>query len=267
MNATMNHIVDVTDEDFERVVVEGSRERPVVVDLWASWCAPCRTLGPLLEKVAEERGGAFTLAKIDVDANTVGQALLQAVKSQGIPTVVAFRDGQAVSMFIGAYPEAEVNRFVDSILPSEADLEADRAEEALGSGDVEAAEASFREALRKDENSREAALGLARMLVDRGALDEARPLVAKHLPDPTAEALHAQIEIKEWVSLPAGGTLGAAKQAAARGQWREALDAMLEALADDAGEARHAMVTVFAALGDGNELVAEYRRKLATALF
>ena len=106
-------VVEVTDADFEEVVVEGSMTRPVVVDLWAAWCGPCKTLGPILEKVARERGGAFLLAKLDVDANQVGNALLQAVRSQGIPTVVAFRDGEPVSMFIGAYPEPEVNRFVE----------------------------------------------------------------------------------------------------------------------------------------------------------
>jgi len=95
--ATTN-VVEVTDENFEQVVIEGSKERPVVVDLWASWCAPCRTLGPILEKVAEERKGGFLLAKVDVDAQGVGQALLQAVKSQGIPTVVGFREGAAVDM-------------------------------------------------------------------------------------------------------------------------------------------------------------------------
>ncbi len=81
--------------------------------MWASWCAPCRTLGPTLEKVAAERDGAFLLAKLDVDANAVGNALLKAVQSQGIPTVVAFSGGQPVNMFIGAYPEQEVNRFID----------------------------------------------------------------------------------------------------------------------------------------------------------
>ena len=117
----MTQAIDVTDETFEQVVIEGSKTAPVVVDLWAAWCGPCRTLGPMLEKVATERDGAFTLAKIDVDAQQVGNALLQAVQSQSIPTVIAFRDGQPVSMFIGAYPEAELNRFVDSILPSEAE--------------------------------------------------------------------------------------------------------------------------------------------------
>ena len=106
MSVTAPNVVEVTDADFEQLVIEESKTRPVVVDLWAAWCGPCRTLGPILEKVADERGGAFLLAKLDVDANQVGNALLQAVKSQGIPTVVAFRDGQPVSMFIGAYPGA-----------------------------------------------------------------------------------------------------------------------------------------------------------------
>ena len=130
----MTQAIDVTDETFEQVVIEGSKTTPVVVDLWAAWCGPCRTLGPMLEKVATEREGAFTLAKIDVDAQQVGNALLQAVQSQSIPTVIAFRDGQPVSMFIGAYPEAELNRFVDSILPSEAEREPEAAAEVLESG-------------------------------------------------------------------------------------------------------------------------------------
>src|SRR2546428_3755715 len=147
MSTTMEHVVEVTDETFERTVIEGSSERPVVVDLWAEWCGPCRTLGPMLEKVAAEREGAFLLAKLDVDANGVGQSLLQAVRSQGIPTVIAFRDGQPVSMFIGAYPEEEVNRFIDSILPTGAELDAKEAEQAAVLGDVAGAERGFRDAL------------------------------------------------------------------------------------------------------------------------
>ncbi|HET9310334.1 MAG TPA: thioredoxin domain-containing protein, partial [Actinomycetota bacterium] len=152
--------VDVTDADFEQVVIEGSKQRPVVVDMWASWCAPCRTLGPILEKVAAEREGAFLLAKLDVDANAVGNALLQAVQSQGIPTVVAFRDGQPVNMFIGAYPEQEVNRFIDTIVPTEAEVEADEALAEETAGDLESAEAGYREALEKEPGNGEAAMGL-----------------------------------------------------------------------------------------------------------
>jgi putative thioredoxin len=267
MSSTMQHVVDVTDADFEQVVVEGSKERPVVVDLWAAWCGPCRTLGPLLEKVAEERGGAFLLAKLDVDANSVGQALLQAVQSQSIPTVVAFRDGQLASMFIGAYPEPEVNRFVDSILPTEADQVTAEAQAVEETGDVDAAVARYREALTQDPQNREAAVGLARILADRGQVDEARELVAAHLPDPEAERVHAQLEVAEWAGEPLDGSLGSAKRLAASGNWREALEGMLSTLPDDGDEARQAMLTVFAVMGDDDPLVGEFRRKLTNALF
>jgi putative thioredoxin len=263
----MANAIDVTDATFEHLVIEGSKTAPVVVDLWAAWCGPCRTLGPMLEKVAAERDGAFTLAKIDVDAQQVGNALLSAVQSQSIPTVIAFRDGQPVSMFIGAYPEDEINRFVDSILPSEVEIEVESAAEVLQTGDVAEAEAGFRDALEQEPDNRDAALGLATILLDRGALDEARPLVMKHLPDPEAEHLHAKLEVAGWASEPRNGTLGAAKHAAAVGRWPEALDGMIAALADDRDAARQALVTAFAALGQDDPLVPEYRRTLAAALF
>jgi putative thioredoxin len=266
MNMTAN-VVEVTDETFEDLVIEASKERPVVVDLWASWCGPCRTLGPTLEKVAHERDGAFLLAKIDVDANGVGNALLQAVQSQSIPTVVAFRDGQPVSMFIGAYPEEGVNDFVDALLPTEAETVAAEAQAEEVAGDLDGAEQGYRDALAQDAGNREAAVGLARLLVDRGALDEARQLVAPHLPDPDAERVHAAIEVRSWADEPEPGTLMSAKRLAAAGRWREALDAMLACLADDRDEARHAMVTVFSVLGDDDELTVEYRRRLTNALF
>ena len=267
MSTTMQHVVDVTDADFEQVVVEGSKERPVVVDLWAAWCGPCRTLGPILEKVAGEREGAFLLAKLDVDANGVGQALLQAVQSQSIPTVVAFSEGQLASMFIGAYPEDEVNRFVDSLLPTEAEQVAAEAQAVEETGDVDAAVARYRDALTQDSTNREAAVSLARILADRGEVDEARQLVAPHLPDPDAERVHAQLEVLGWASEPLDGALGSAKRLAAAGSWREALEAMLALLAQDADDARQAMLTVFAVLGDDDQLVAEFRRKLTNALF
>jgi putative thioredoxin len=267
MSTTMEHVVEVTDENFERTVIEGSTERPVVVDLWAEWCGPCRTLGPLLEKVAGERDGAFLLAKLDVDHNAVGQSLLQAVRSQSIPTVVAFRDGQPVSMFIGAYPEAELNRFVDSILPTEAELGAKEAERAFGSGDVDAAEQGFRDVLADDPDNLEAGLGLAKLLVDRGAFDEAEPLVTKHLPAPEAERLRAVMEVESWSGEPGDGSLAMAKRLAAAGDWAAALNGMAAALDEDRDAARQAMITAFAALGEEHPLVPEYRRRLAAALF
>jgi putative thioredoxin len=266
MSEKGRNVVDVTDADFERVVIQGSAARPVVVDMWAAWCGPCRTLGPILEKVAEERDGAFLLAKLDVDANAVGQELLGAVQSQGIPTVVAFRDGTPVSMFIGAYPEQEVNRFVDSILPSEAELAAEDAQAEAASGDLEAAERDFREALEKDPGNPEARVGLADLLSRRGEYSEAEELVRPVLPDPAAERVMARVRVASWSDLSPDGTLASAKREASAGRWRDALDALLQMLPGDP-QAREAMVDVFAVLGDEDPIVPEYRRKLANTLF
>lgn len=266
MSDIVRNVVDVTDADFESVVIQGSSTRPVVVDMWAAWCGPCRTLGPILEKVAEERHGAFLLAKLDVDANAVGQELLAAVQSQGIPTVVAFRDGAPVSMFIGAYPEQEVNRFVDSVLPSEAELVAEDAQAEAESGDLEAAERDFRQAVDKDPDNREARVGLADLLARRGDYQEAEELVRSVLPDPDAERVMARVRVGSWRDLSPDGTLASAKRRAAEGGWREALDALLQMLPGEP-QAREAMVDVFAVLGDEDPIVTEYRRKLANALF
>jgi putative thioredoxin len=267
MTVTTPNIVEVTDEDFERVVVEGSRTRPVVVDLWAEWCAPCRTLGPTLEKVAAEREGAFLLAKLDVDSNQVGNALLQAVRSQGIPTVVAFRDGEPVSMFIGAYPESEVNTFIDQLLPTEAELVAEEASAEEASGDLAGAEEGYRGALEKDPTSRDASVGLARILADRGELDAARELIGPHLPDVEAERVASSIRVREWAGIQGETALDEAKRRAASGAMRDALEGMLAAIVEDRDAARQAMVDVFAVLGDEDPLVIEYRRKLTNALY
>ena len=261
--ATAN-VIEVTDTTFEQVVVEGSKTRPVVVDMWAAWCGPCRTLTPILEKVAEERSGAFLLAKLDTDANPM---IAQAFGVQSIPTVIAFKDGAPVNGFIGAYPEPEVNRFIDTILPTEADLRAEDARSDEVSGDLAGAEAGYRAALQEDPSNREAAVGLARIQVDRGELDEAEELIAPHRPDAEAERVHASIEMRRWQDAPADGTLADAKRLAAEGDLAAGLAGMLQALANDREAARDAMVTVFTAVGDDDPLIPEYRRRLAAALF
>ena len=264
MKVTMEHVVDVTDADFEQIVIEGSKTRPVVLDLWATWCGPCRTLSPILEKVAQERQGAFLLAKLDVDANPM---VAGALGVQSIPTVVAFRDGEPATGFVGAYPEDEVNRFVDSILPTEAELETEVAHAEEEAGDLEGAEQRYRDALSADPDNREAAVGLGRILADRGDTEAALELVTPHLPDPDAERVVAAIRVRGWAGEEGPGTLASAKRMAALGTWREALDAMLASVPDDRESARDAMVTVFSVLGDEDPLVVEYRRKLANALF
>jgi putative thioredoxin len=256
-------VVEATDDNFVDMVVEESKKRPVVVDLWASWCGPCRTLGPILEKVAEEHNGDFLLAKLDVDANpyTAGQFGVQS-----IPTVVAFKDGKPVDGFVGAIPEPMVNEFVSTLLPSEADLEAREAlEEELG-GDLDDAETKYREALAADEKNRDARLGLGRVLAETNREDEARQTLMPLLPDADADRILAGIEVRSWAHDTEPGTLASAKRLAAKGEYRQALDGMLGALGDDS-DARHAMLEVFAVLGDDDPVVAEYRRKLASALF
>jgi putative thioredoxin len=265
MSTTETNVIEATDANFEQVVVEASKERPVLVDLWAAWCGPCRTLGPLLEKVAAERDGAFLLAKLDVDANPMVASMFGV---QSIPTVIAFRDGQPVTGFVGAYPEPAVNEFVDSLLPTEADLAAEGARAVADAGDVEGAEAGFREALEKDPDNAEAKVGLGRILVERGELEAARELVRPLLPDPEAERVMAIARVREWGSVEGAGALASAQRLAARGEWPEALDAMLACVrGEDRDAARAAMVDVFAVLGDEDPIVPEYRRRLASALF
>jgi len=256
-------VIEATDQNFIEAVVEESKRRPVVVDLWAAWCGPCRTLGPMLEKIAGQRGGDFLLAKLDVDANpyTAGQFGVQS-----IPTVIAFKDGRPVDGFVGAVPEPMINEFVDRLLPTEADRDAAAALEEELEGDLADAEAKYREALEADEGNREARLGLGRVLAETGRDDEARQTLMPLLPDDDAERVLAALEVRSWAALEGAGTLASAKRLAAQGRHREALDGMLGALQDDPG-ARQAMLDVFAVLGDEDPIVAEYRRRLANALF
>lgn len=262
--ATSSNVVEVTDQTFEEVVVLGSKDRPVVVDMWAEWCGPCRQLTPTLEKVAEERAGAFLLAKLDTDANPMTAT---AFGVQSIPTVIAFKEGAAVTGFIGAYPEPEVNRFIDSILPTEAEKKAEEARSVEESGDLADAEARYRQVLDDDPDNSEAAVGLARILVERGDLDESERLAGKQRPDPEAEKILAMITLRRWADTSEDGTLGEAKRLVASGDVSGGLAGMLQAIADDRDAARDAMITVFGAVGDEDPLVQEYRRLLSAALF
>jgi putative thioredoxin len=260
-------VIEVGDADFAERVLEESRRRPVLVDFWAAWCGPCRTLGPVLERLAEEYDGQFLLAKVDVDANP--QVSYQ-FGIQSIPNVWAFAEGRPVDQFIGAMPESVVRQFIDRLLPSEADIGAQEAEQAAEAGDVEAAERGFAEALAEDPSNRAAGLGLARILLERGQLEEAGEILRPLLPDAEAERLLAAIRVQEWGDATEDGALAGAKRLAAQGRWREALDALLGAVrysTDDRDAAREAMLDVFAVLGDDDPLTREYRPKLAAALF
>ena len=162
--------IDVTDSSFQTDVLDRSSTNPVVVDLWAPWCGPCRTLGPILEKVVDDTGGDVVLAKVNVDDNP---QVSQAFRVQGIPAVYAVADGKVVDGFVGAQPEAAVREFVDRLLPSEADQQVAAL---LAAGD----EASLRQVLDQQADHHDAIVALAELLAERiddGDLDEALALL------------------------------------------------------------------------------------------
>src|SRR5436305_5285595 len=138
--ATGTNVVEANDQNFADVVLAESRRRPVVVDFWADWCQPCRMIGPVLERVADEKAGDFLLAKVDVDANP---RISQAFRVQSIPAVKAFRDGAVVNEFVGAIPEQAIRQFVGTLLPSGADQLAEQGFQAEAAGSMEEAERAY----------------------------------------------------------------------------------------------------------------------------
>src|SRR2546423_5926753 len=175
-------VFDVTEAEFEQKVVERSREVPVVVDFWAEWCGPCRTLTPALEQAARARDGRVDLAKLDVDQSP---KISRAFQVQGIPAVKAFKDGRLAAEFTGAIPPAEVERFFDGIVPSEAEL---GARAALESGD----ETALRDALAADPRNAERGAALGRILLARGDHEEALQVVEPFEHDFAAGGLAAR---------------------------------------------------------------------------
>jgi putative thioredoxin len=267
VESTQN-VIEVTDQTFPTAVLEESRSRPVVVDFWAAWCQPCRMIGPVLERLAEEYNGQFVLAKLDVDANPQASA---AFGIQSIPAVKAFRDGQPVSEFIGALPEQAIRQWLQAILPSQADTLVERAAQAEQERRIEEAERLYRDALALQPNHPGAALGLGGVLAMKGDAEGAREVLSALRPDPEAERLLAAIEVSEWASPNGDSPLSKAEGAAAEGRFQEALEVFLAAVQNGTPEekqrARDAMLKVFAVLGEDDPLTAEYRRRLATALF
>jgi len=239
--------MDVTDATFEQDVLERSTQATVIVDLWAEWCGPCKSLGPIIEKVVDESDGRAVLAKVDVDANP---RVAQSFQVQSIPAVYAVRDRKVVDGFVGAIPEAQVRAFVDAVAPaaSEADVLAAKGDEA-----------SLRAALDLQHDHPVAVVALAELLVERGAGDEALELLERVPETAETRRIAALARVGVGVAVGTGGDT-------VDDEIETELQALLDRVKDD-DAARQRYVDLLEVLGAEDPRTAQYRKRLTQRLF
>ena len=288
-------ITEVSEATFMKDVVEASKERPVIVDFWAPWCGPCKTLGPQLEEAVKATNGAVTMAKINVDEN---QAIAGQLQVQSIPTVFAFSNGQPVDGFQGAVSASEIKAFIDRVVAAnggevESGLESaiTSAEQMFSEGEFEAAIETFSAILEEDANNLKSYIGLIKCHIAAGDLDQAEAILngapLEISESPEIESVHAQIElakqardagpINDLVSLiekkpgdhDARFKLAQALHGA--GQIEDAVDQLLELFKRDRewndGAAKSQLFIIFEALEPNNAIVLNGRRKLSSLIF
>lgn len=247
--------VELTTENFEQTV---SGPGITLVDFWAEWCGPCRQLAPVLERAVAARAGKVELAKLDTDANPT---LARTYRIQGIPAVKAFKDGEVAAEFVGAQPAPAVERFLDSLIPTEADA-------LVQQGD----EQSLRRAVELEPSRADAVVPLARLLAGRGERDEALRLLRAVPGSFAADGLAARIELEQRASTDpaASSELSDAFAALDAGDRERALDLLIGALPSSDGakdDIRRAVVGILDELGVDSPLARDARRRLASALY
>ena len=281
------NVVDIDQNNAQQYLIDESFNRPVVVDFWADWCAPCKQLMPLLEKLAEEYAGAFLLAKINADEQ---QGISQQLGVRSLPTVMVFKDGQPVDGFSGAQPETAVREMLQKHLPSPWDAKIAEATELLDRGDTSGALALLRAAWEESNKLLDMTLAYAGALVEANRLDEAEEVLNEvRLVDRDAlhEQLMAQIELKreagkspeiealesELASDESNHSVRVklAVQLTTGAHYRDALEQLLVVLRADRdwnnGEAKRLYLDTIASIGKGDPLAAEYQRKLFSILY
>ncbi len=267
-------VIEVDEASFEREVIARSKDVPVVIDFWAPWCAPCRTLGPTLERLASEAKGAWVLAKVNVDEN---QGLAATFHVQSIPAVKAIHNAKIVDEFVGVQSEAQVRIWLKRFVPEPGNTLLEAAQ-AMESSDPQGAAARYRLILGEEPENATAMFNLGRLLLMHGESEGIETL--RQVPPSTplharAQALLPLADFFAAADQPVDGDSAARYQKAATlarsGDYAGAMDELLAIVARDRAfhddGARKALLGLFAALGDDDPRVPTYRRKLANALF
>lgn len=279
-------VVEATDQDFEAKVIEKSNQVPVLVDFWAPWCGPCKTIGPVLEKLAAESNGRFDLVKVNMDESPM---LAQALRIQSIPAVKLFINGAIQDEFMGAYPEPEIVSFLEKNLPTEGVGDAVLGLQLLQSGNTAAAMKIFEQVLAEEPQNPIAQIGMGHILLDQGDIEGAREkaygvnevelekLSDRQKMEKLLSALKGRIFLNEYMDPKEespgelANKFSQACQGALQGNYEAALETLLSIVKSDRkfkkDGGRLGMLAIFDILPLNSPLTADYRQKLSSILF